>query len=134
MIIQTAEYNAKLIGIFMRWYFVEMPVNILKQLSKYILVLIKIYSFVFLLKTLFSPWKNQTYEYPQKGFDIKIIFQTWVYNMIARIVGAIVRLSTILVGISALGLSIIIGIFILLTWLTYPALFFILIIISFTAI
>lgn len=131
MIIQTAEYNAKLISIFIKWYFIEMPIKILNQLYKYIIVLTKIYSFVFLLKTLFSPWKNQTYAYPQKGFDLKLIFQTWIYNMIARVVGAIVRITTILMGIFILVLICILGMLILLTWLTYPILFFVLIIISF---
>jgi hypothetical protein len=134
MIIQTAEYNAKLISIFIKWYFIEMPIKILNQLYKYIVVLTKIYSFVFLLKTLFSPWKNQTYSYPQKGFDIKVIFQTWIYNMIARVVGAVVRIVTILMGIFVLILISILGIAVLLTWLTYPVLFFVLIIISFTGI
>ena len=134
MIIQTAEYNVKLISIFIKWYFVEMSIKILNQIYKYIIVLTKIYSFVFLLKTLFSPWKNQIYAYPQKGFDLKLIFQTWIYNMIARLVGSIVRITTILMGMFILVLISILGIAILLTWLTYPVLFFVLIIISFTGI
>ena len=130
MIMQTAEYNAKLLSIFVKWYIIEIPIKIVYQLYKYIIALTKIYSFVFLLKTLFSPWKNQVYSYPQKGFDFSLIFQTWTYNMIARIVGAIIRLATMFIGIFVIILTMFFGISILILWLLYPVLFIVLIIVS----
>jgi len=131
MIIETAEYNAKLITIFIKWYFFEMPIKIIKQLYKYLVVITKIYSFIFLLKTFFSPWKNQSYAYPNKGFDINKIIEIWTSNMVARVVGAFVRFFTILTGIVVLLIVIALGLLILFLWLTYPVLFFILIIRSF---
>lgn len=130
MIIQTAEYNAKLVSIFMKWYTIEIPIKILNQLYKYIITLTKIYSFVFLLKTLFAPWKNQVYAYPQKGFDIGVIFQVWTYNIIARIVGAFIRLATIFIGLFILVLTIFFGLILLILWLTYPIIFIVLIIVN----
>jgi hypothetical protein len=130
MLIQTAEYNAKLLSIFVKWYIIEIPLKIVDQLYKYIIALTKIYSFVFLLKTLFSPWKNQVYSYPQKGFDVSLIFQTWTYNMIARIVGAIIRLATMFIGVFVIILTMFFGISILILWLLYPVLFIVLIIVS----
>jgi hypothetical protein len=130
MLIQTAEYNAKLLSIFIKWYTIEIPLKIVDQLYKYIIALTKIYSFVFLLKTLFSPWKNQVYAYPQKGFDLSLIFQVWTYNMIARIVGAIIRLATIFIGVFIIILTIFFGISILILWLLYPVLFIVLIMVS----
>jgi hypothetical protein len=131
MIIETAEYNTKLITIFIKWYFFEIPIKIIKQLYKYLLVISKIYSFVFLLKTFFSPWKNQSYAYPDKGFDINKILEVWTSNMVARIVGAFVRFFTILTGLITIILTIFLGFLILFLWLTYPVLFFVLIIVSF---
>lgn len=131
MIIETAEYNVKLITIFIKWYFFEMPIKITKQLYKYIVVITKIYSFIFLLKTFFSPWKNQSYAYPNKGFDINKILEVWTSNMIAMLVGAFVRFFTILTGIVVLLIVMALGLLILFLWLTYPVLFFILIIRSF---
>ncbi len=131
MIIETAEYNVKLITIFIKWYFFEMPIKIIKQLYKYLIVITKIYSFIFLLKTFFSPWKNQSYAYPDKGFDINKILEVWTSNMVARVVGAFVRFFTILTGIVVLLIVIALGLLILFLWLTYPVLFFILIIPSF---
>jgi len=132
MIIETAEYNAKLITIFIKWYFFEMPIKIIKQLYKYLIVITKIYSFIFLLKTFFSPWKNQSYAYPNKGFDINKIIEIWISNMVARVVGAFVRFFTILTGIVVLLIVIALGLLILFLWLVYPILFFVLSILSFS--
>lgn len=134
MIVKTAEYNVKLIHIFIKWYFVEMPIKILNQLYQYIVVLTKIYSFIFLLKTLFTPWKNQLYAYPNKGFDIKRILEIWTNNIISRVVGAFVRLATVFIGVVIIIFTMVIGSIFLIIWLTYPVLFITLIIISFTGV
>jgi hypothetical protein len=134
MIFKTAEYNIKLINIFIKWYFVEMPIKILNQVYQYIVVLTKIYSFIFLFKTLFAPWKNQLYAYPNRGFDIKKILEIWTNNTIARVVGAFIRLATIFIGIGIIIFTMIIGSLFFVIWLTYPVLSISLIIISFTGI
>ena len=36
MIIETAEYNAKLIGIFIKWYWIEMSYRIIRKTIQYI--------------------------------------------------------------------------------------------------
>jgi hypothetical protein len=131
MIIETAEYNLKLVTIFLKWYFFEMPMQIIKKSSQYLVVISKIYSFAFLLKTFFSPWKNQSYAYPNKGFDINRIIEIWTSNIVARVVGAFVRLFTMITGISVLSITGIISMLVLLIWVTYPVLFFVLIIRSF---
>lgn len=134
MIVKTAEYNLKLIHIFIKWYFVEMPVKILNQIYRYIIVLTQIYSFIFLLKTLFTPWKNQLYAYPNRGFDIKRILEIWTNNTISRLVGAFIRLATIFIGLVIIIFTMIIGSLFLILWLTYPVLFITLTIISFTGV
>ena len=131
MIIQTAEYNTKLIIIFIKWYFFEIPMKIIKQLYKYLMVISKIYSFVFLLKTFFSPWKNQSYAYPTKGFDINRILEVWTSNMVARMSGAFIRFITILIGVITIIITTFFGLLTLFLWVTYPVLFFVLIISSF---
>lgn len=131
MIIETAEYNAKLIGVFIRWYWVEMPYRMIRKIYQYVLVLSSIYSFVFLLKTLFSPWKNQLYAYPSKGFDLKRIFEVWTANTVSRLVGSFVRVFTIFLGISVILFVILLGFLGILIWVIYPVLFFVLIVNSF---
>lgn len=131
MIIETAEYNTKLIAIFIKWYWIEMPLIILGQIQKYLTTISKIFSFSFLLKTFFSPWKNQLYAYPSKGFDLKRIFEVWTSNMVSRVVGAMVRGFTILFGFLILIFCLFLGVGVLLVWVIYPVLFFVLIILSF---
>ena len=131
MIIETAEYNAKLVGLFIRWYWVEMPYRMIRKIYQYVLVLSRIYSFVFLLKTLFAPWKNQLYAYPSKGFDLKRIFEVWTSNSVSRLVGAFVRIFTIFLGLIITALVILIGCILSFIWVTYPVLFFVLIVNSF---
>lgn len=131
MIIETAEYNSKLVAVFVKWYWVEMPARILKQTQSYISVIGKIFSFKFLIKTLFAPWKNQAYAYPSKGFDLKRIFEVWTSNMVSRVVGAFVRGFTMLFGFLISFLVLILGFLWLFIWVFYPILFISLIIISF---
>lgn len=131
MIIETAEYNAKLIGVFIRWYWVEMPYRMVRKIYQYVLVLSSIYSFVFLLKTLFSPWKNQLYAYPSKGFDLKKMFEVWTANSVSRLVGSFVRIFTIFLGIFIILFVILLGFLGVLIWGMYPVLFFILLVNSF---
>ena len=131
MIIKTAEYNAKLIFIFIKWYWIEMPVNILKKIYQYVISISKVFSFSFLLKTFFSPWKNQLYSYPSKGFDIKIIFEILTSNLISRFVGAFIRGITLFFGITLLILTLLIGLIYVFIWIFYPIIFLILILISF---
>jgi hypothetical protein len=131
MIIETASYNIKLVTIFLKWYFLEMSIQIIKLTYQYLVIISRIYSFIFLFKTFFSPWKNQSYAYPDKGFDINKILEIWTSNMIARVVGSFVRFFTILIGVLFLIIIFIVGTIALLIWLTYPVLFFVLIIRSF---
>ncbi|MEY3471222.1 MAG: hypothetical protein RLZZ223_572 [Candidatus Parcubacteria bacterium] len=131
MIIETAEYNSKLIAIFVKWYWFEMPSRIFSQIQKYISVIVQIFSFKFLFKTLFNPWKNQAYAYPSKGFDLKRIFEVWTSNMVSRTVGAFVRGFTMLFGGIIIIFVIFLGLLCLLIWMFYPVLFISLIILSF---
>jgi hypothetical protein len=131
MIIETAEYNAKLIGIFIKWYWIEMPYRIIRKIMQYIVVFGNIFSFIFLIKTFFSPWKNQLYAYPNKGFDLKHIFEVWTSNMISRIVGAFVRGFTIILGIIIVIIAAFVGAIGLIIWVLYPVLFIFIIIKSF---
>jgi hypothetical protein len=123
MIIETAEYNAKLIGIFIKWYWIEMPYRIILKIIQYTVVLGKIFSFSFLIKTFFAPWKNQLYAYPSKGFDMKHIFEVWTSNTVSRIVGAFVRGFTIILGIAVVMIAIFVGSICLIIWVLYPVLF-----------
>ena len=131
MLVKTTEYNSKLITIFIKWYFIEMPIKLLKYIQEYMSVLSYLFSFKFLLKTLFYPWKNQVYAYPSKGFDIKLIMQVLTANLFARFIGAMIRLITIFIGIFVEIVFVIFSVGIVFVWVFSPIVFLFLFVYSF---
>jgi ATP-dependent Clp protease ATP-binding subunit ClpA len=78
------------------------------------------FSIKFLFETLFYHWRRDiTSRGP--GFDLKEFFQTLVSNLLSRGIGAIVRAATIFSGLSICGLVLIIGAFLFLVWIVFPA-------------
>ncbi len=124
MLIKTTEYNSKLIGIFIRWYFIEMPSKMFVYTKEYLSVISYLFSFKFLLKTLFYPWKNQVYAYPSKGFDLQIITQVFISNLFARVIGAMIRMITIFIGIFVEIILVSLSFIIIFVWFFAPIVFF----------
>lgn len=81
------------------WHYLAAPKKILQIWGNFL----KFAVFYFipvpqLLKTLLSPWKKDISSYG-RGFDIKNFFETLVFNIISRLLGAIVRSATILLAL-----------------------------------
>lgn len=126
----TYIYKSRLFSYLTRWYFTDAPFDILKGVQAYIQALATVYSFTFLLKTMFAPWKNQLYAYPEKGFDIQIVLQIWGANIVARLVGAMVRSGVIFTGLILQALVLVVGASILFLWVAFPVVIIALIIVS----
>ena len=108
---------------FIRWYFWEQPRAILQSYFSYLRAFMEIFSFVFLLRTLFSPWKQITDLYPKKGFNIGQFAQTLTLNMVSRTIGFLFRVITLVFGLLAITtLTVVFGMFYVL-WLTFPIVF-----------
>ena len=126
----TSLYKSRLLAYLVRWYFTQAPFDILKGVQAYIQALATVYSFTFLLKTMFAPWKNQLYAYPDKGFDIQTVLEIWGANTVARLVGAMVRSGVLFTGLILQVLVLILGAGILFLWIAFPVVIMILIIFS----
>ena len=59
------------------------------------------FSIPLLLKTLFSAWHRDIIKYP-RGFDLKEFAQTFVFNLLSRLLGAFVRSATIIFGLAVM--------------------------------
>jgi ATP-dependent Clp protease ATP-binding subunit ClpC len=70
-----------------RWYWKRVWFNLKK--------LFHFFSFLVLLKTLFAPWKRLTAKDDVVGFDIAKFFENLSFDLISRIIGAIVRVGLI---------------------------------------
>jgi ABC-type glycerol-3-phosphate transport system permease component len=105
---------------FVKWYFTEKPLGIVQTYSQYACALLDVVPLGFLLKTLFSPWKNIVERTPRHGLDISLIFEAFCLGLLARGVGCVVRLLTIALGlilhIILLGLTAAY----LVLWLAFP--------------
>lgn len=104
---------------WLKWHFFEAPLNILRALRNFLLGNLYYFSIPTLIRTLFSHWRRYRESYG-KGFDPKRYIQAFVGNSISRILGAIVRISTIIIGAVAELFILIAGIIIFISWILLP--------------
>lgn len=107
---------------FLMWYWSVHPRKILRMYASYAQAFGEMFSIIFLLKTLFAPWKSIRDAYPKKGFDISAILETWTLNVTARSIGCIIRIAAILVGIVLQVIVLAFFLSYLALWLAFPLL------------
>lgn len=105
---------------FLPWYLIIKPLQIVRSYWAYTKVFWRICSFIFLIKTLFSPWKNITQAYPSTWLDFVGVAQALTMNVTARCVGFCVRIGTICFGIILELATAIFFIVYLFAWLLFP--------------
>lgn len=91
--------SRSLIMIFFYWYFIYQPKNILISYFKMALAWEEILSVLYLIKTLFSPWKSIINQTEVRGLNLKLIGAIIIDNAISRSIGMLVRLITIVISL-----------------------------------
>jgi hypothetical protein len=104
---------------FLEWYFFDQPKVIFKAWVNFLKFNLEYFSIIYLLRTLFSPWRNYTWSYG-RGFDFKVYLEAFVSNAISRALGAILRIILIIVGIILEILIFFLGLFLLFLWFLWP--------------
>ncbi|MBT5236986.1 hypothetical protein HOL63_01285 [Candidatus Peregrinibacteria bacterium] len=118
---------------FLRWYFWEQPSAIMRRFFDYLRAFIEIFSFIFLVRTLFSPWRQIKDKYPDRGINIAAISEAFTLNMVSRTIGFLFRIVTLFIGIAfIITLTVVFAAFYL-AWLVFPLLFWVCISYLFTA-
>lgn len=112
-----------LIVLFLHWYFLEAPLGIIRSYLAYAQAFAEIFPFLFLLRTLLSPWKNIVDRSTIHGIDLKKITEKLSLGLLACTVGCIVRLLTMLLGLITELLLFVFTTAYLIVWLTFPILF-----------
>ena len=107
---------------FLYWYYVEAPYAIILGYLAYARAFAEIFPFGFLLRTLFSPWKNILDRRPIHGLDISRFLEKWTLEFLARAVGALIRVNTIAIGMAVELLVLLLAILCLTFWLLFPVL------------
>ena len=115
--------TVKIGKIFVTWYLQRRPMEITRAYLSYASAFGAMFSFIFLLKTLFAPWKSIRDDYPTKGFNLTAIMEAFTLNVTARGIGFVIRIVAIIVGL-LLQIALIAGFSIyLLLWMLFPIIF-----------
>jgi len=78
------------------------------------------FSIPLLFRTLFSPWKRLSDEYERAG--IEKMAETFVFNLMSRVLGGVVRSIFLGIGLSMLLLTTAVLVILCVVWLFLPAL------------
>lgn len=101
------------------WQFFDVPKAILKAWQDFLWFNLNYFSVPTLLKTYFSHWRRYRYPYG-RAFEFWKNIETLVFNMMSRIIGAMLRTVFIIIGLAIEILIILIGMIIFLGWLVLP--------------
>ena len=104
---------------YIEWHFIDTPKGILRAWKNCLKFNLNYWSVTILLKTFFSHWRRYGYDYG-KGFDFKRYFEVFTFNMISRVIGAVLRSVLIVLGILTEIFVILAGLAVFLFWLALP--------------
>jgi hypothetical protein len=113
------NYNMNIILSYFYWQLIETPKKLILIIKDFIVFGFNLFSVKETIGNLFSPWKRYTWDYG-RGFDIKRYFDAFVSNLIARIMGFIMRIFLLFFFIIYEVLVLIIGPIVFLFFLSYP--------------
>ena len=100
------------------WYAWRRPYGILAGGFRYAAAILSSFSVVFLLKTLFSPWKNILDD--SRPRTIQAILEGWSLNLLSRGVGFVVRVVSVIVALLFAALAVVIGLALAAAWYALP--------------
>jgi len=104
---------------YLAWHFFDTPKGILRAWQNCLKFNLNHWSVPLLLRTWFSTWRRYQYSYG-KGFSFSKYFEVFTFNLISRIIGAIMRSVLIIFGLSMEILVFLAGTIVLLAWLILP--------------
>jgi len=106
---------------YFEWHFVDVPRAILTGWRNFLVFNFRYFSVPQLLSTLFSYWRRYRTSYG-RGFDIKVYFEAFTFNIISRVIGAIMRTVLIVVGLAVEIFIFFAGLIIFVAWFFLPIL------------
>ncbi len=114
----TSTHHFRTVPALARWFFLDRPLRILLGGVRYAGAMVESFSVIFLLKTLFSPWKNIIDD--GKTRSIQQLLEAWSLNLLSRAVGCVVRLSSVLLALTFAVLSLALGVALAAAWYVLP--------------
>ncbi len=106
---------------YLIWQSFDVPKKILQAWKNFLLFNLNYFSIFTLLKTFFPYWHKYHYPYGKK-FDPWRYFEAFIFNMMSRVIGAMLRTCFIILGILIEIPIFLAGIIIFVGWLVLPLL------------
>jgi len=85
---------------YLKWHYLVGPLRILQLWDNFFRFIPYYFSLGELARSLFAPWKRQTLN-KGRGFDLEEFINVVSFNLISRLIGALVRIIIIFAGILA---------------------------------
>lgn len=104
------------------WWYTEGIVRFLKYCRAYIVLLADTFSLRILITTLFQPWRRDIT--PTQGLPLDKRLGMWVFNLIARFFGMIIKAITFCVFLVCFGVLLAAEVVLFIVWVFYPILVF----------
>lgn len=105
---------------FTRWFFWLAPRNILHVGHSFQLWGWQYFSIGYLLPRLFSPWHKDITSYG-RGFDLKRFLHSAGWNLMSRVIGAVMRLFVIAAGLLVEAFVASLTSLVFIVWFVLPA-------------
>ncbi|KPJ57079.1 hypothetical protein AMJ49_02840 [Parcubacteria bacterium DG_74_2] len=101
------------------WHFYDVPKEILKAWKNFLKFNLNYFSVPLLSRTFFYYWRGYRWSYG-RGFDLGRYAETFVSNMISRILGAFLRSILIVIGIVTEIFFFFLGLILFFSWFFLP--------------
>lgn len=111
--------QSSIISSFLNWFFAKAPMQILELGKNFLRWGWQFFSIGYFIPRLFSPWHRDITFYG-RGFDLKRWLHVAGWNLISRIIGAVLRLSVLLAGLIIEALLIASTVLVLVGWFLLP--------------
>lgn len=100
------------------WWYSSGFLRLLKYLKAFIIILADNFSVRILVRTFFQPWKRDVSS--TKGLSLDRKFQIWMWNLISRAFGMVIKSFTFLIFLVIFIILLVIELFLIIAWLLYP--------------
>jgi ATP-dependent Clp protease ATP-binding subunit ClpC len=101
---------------FLYWHYGKANKFIFNLILNFVAFAFHLFSFKFLLATLFAPWRRVVIEEKKPGFSLNRFFQNFSFNLISRFMGFIIRSLLIFLSLILALIFFSLGLLILLAW------------------
>lgn len=112
-------YNSIFLSFF-HWFFAVAPADILRLARNFLQWNWHFFSIGYFVPRLFAPWHRDLTPYG-RGFDLKRFLHIFGWNLISRVIGAVLRIAIMIFGLATELLLVIVIVIVFLVWFFLPA-------------